>query len=81
MIGILGFVVSLVAAGFMVIGLIPFLGWLNWLTTLPLSIVGAALSAVGLVRHRNHIAVAGLAISIVVFFIAVGRLIIGCGII
>jgi hypothetical protein len=79
--GIIGFIVSLVAGCFMLIGLIPFLGWLNWITTLPLAIAGAVLSGTGLARSRSGIAVAGLVISIVVFFIAVGRLIVGCGII
>ena len=79
--GIVGFIVSLVAGGFMLLGLIPFLGWLNWFTTLPLAISGAVLSGIGLTRSRGGIAAAGLVISIVVFFIAVGRLIAGCGII
>ena len=79
--GIIGFIVSLVAAGFMLIGLIPFLGWLNWITTLPLAIAGAVLSGIGLARSRGGIAVAGLIISVVVFFLGTGRLIIGCGII
>lgn len=79
--GIVGFIISLVAGGFMLIGLIPFLGWVNWFTTLPAAIVGAAFSGIGLTRSRGGLAVAGLVISIVVFFIAVGRLIIGCGII
>ncbi len=80
MIGLIGFVVSLVAGGFMVIGLIPLLGWLNWITTLPLAIVGAVLSGISLAHRKGGIGIAGLVISIVVFFIATGRLIIGCGI-
>jgi hypothetical protein len=79
--GIVGFVVSLVAACFMIIGLIPFLGIINWFTTLPLSIIAMVFSGMGLARKRGGIAAAGLAISIVVFFIATGRLIIGCGVI
>jgi hypothetical protein len=79
--GIFGFIFSLVAAGFMLVGLIPFLGWLNWITTLPAAILGAVFSGLGLARSRNGLAVAGLVISVVVFFIGSGRLIIGCGII
>jgi hypothetical protein len=78
--GIIGFIVSLVAGGFMLIGLIPLLGWLNWITTLPLAIAGAVLSGIGLVHSKSGIAVAGLVISIAVFFIAIVRLIIGHGI-
>jgi hypothetical protein len=79
--GILGFIISLVAAGFMLIGLIPFLGWLNWITTLPAAVLGAVFSGLGLARHRGVLAMVGLVISVVVFFLAAGRLIIGCGII
>ena len=81
MIGIIGFVFSLIAALFMFIGLIPFLGWLNWLTTLPLGMVGAGFSAAGMARGRNGIAVAGLVISIVALVVAFLRLWAGCGII
>jgi hypothetical protein len=80
--GIIGFVLSLVAGGFMLIGLIPFLGWLNWITTLPLAVIAGALSGLSLSRRNrgNGIAIAGLIISILVFVGAVNRLIAGCGI-
>jgi hypothetical protein len=78
--GILGLIVSLAAAGFMLIGLIPFLGWLNWITTLPAAVLGGVFSGIGLARSRGGLAVVGLIISAVVFVLAVGRLIIGCGI-
>jgi hypothetical protein len=79
--GILGFIFSLIAALFMLIGLVPFLGWLNWFTTLPAAVLGVVFSGIGLSRHRGGLGVVGLIIGVVVFFIAVGRLIIGCGII
>jgi hypothetical protein len=79
--GIIGFVLSLVAGGFMLIGLIPFLGWLNWITTLPLAVIAGALSGMGLSRGRiSGIAITGLVISILVFVIAINRLVAGCGI-
>ncbi len=80
--GIIGFILSLVSAGFMLISLIPFIGWLNWFTTLPLAVAGAAFSGLGLTgKNRvNGIAIAGLIISILVFVIAVGRLFAGCGV-
>jgi hypothetical protein len=78
--GILGFALSLVAAVFLLVGLLPFLGWLNWITTLPAAILGAVFSSLGLSRYQGGIAVAGLVISVVVFFLDVGRLIIGCGV-
>ena len=78
--GILGFVFSLVAFVFLLIGLIPFLGWMNWITTLPAAVLGAVFSGLGLTRGRNGLAVAGLIISVIVFFLATGRLIVGCGV-
>jgi hypothetical protein len=78
---IAGFIVSLVTAAFLLIGLIPFLGWLNWITTLPAAVVGAVFSGIGLARYRGGLSVAGLTISIVVFVLGVARLIVGCGVI
>jgi hypothetical protein len=78
--GILGFILSLVAGGFMLIGLIPFLGWLNWITTLPIGIAAVIFSALGMSKNPGGIGVAGLVIGIVVLLIAIGRLNLGCGI-
>jgi len=79
--GLIGFILSLVAGGFMLIGLIPLLGWLNWITTLPIAIVAVIFSALGTSKNRGGIGVAGLVISIVVILVAIGRLNLGCGII
>ena len=79
--GIIGFILSLIAALFMVVGLIPFLGWVNWFTTLPFGLAAAGLSVTGLSRGRNGLAVVGLVISIVVLIMAFIRLWIGCGVI
>jgi hypothetical protein len=78
--GFLGFIFSLAAAVSLLVGLIPLLGWLNWITTLPAAILGAVFSGIGLARSRGGLAVVGLIISVVVFFLATGRLIIGCGV-
>lgn len=80
-IGIIGFIISLVAVIFLLIGLIPFLGWLNWFTTLPAAVLAAVFSGLGLARYTGGLALAGLVISVVVFVLGVGRLIIGCGVI
>lgn len=77
---IAGFIISLVAALFMLIGLIPFLGWFNWFTTLPAAILGAIINGIATARHKSGLAIAGLVISMAVFFIAVLRLILGGGI-
>jgi hypothetical protein len=78
--GIAGFVLSLVAGFFMLIGLIPFLGIINWFTTLPVAVLAAILSGVALSQSRSNLAVAGLVISLAVFFIAILRLFLGGGI-
>jgi len=78
--GIIGLIISLIAGFFMLIGLIPFLGWFNWFTTLPVAILGAIISGIAAARWRSGYAIAGLVISLVVFVIALGRLSIGCGI-
>jgi len=78
--GVIGFVLSLIAGGFMLLGLIPFLGWLNWITTLPLGILAVVFSALGISKHRGGIGVAGLVIGIIVILVAIGRLNLGCGI-
>jgi hypothetical protein len=78
--GIAGFILSLVAGGFLLIGLIPFLGIINWFTTLPIAVLAAILSGVGLTRPRNALAVAGFVISLVVFGVAIFRLYLGGGI-
>ena len=77
--GLAGFIISLIAAFFMFIGLIPFLGIINWFTSLPLSILGAIFSGIGISKSRSSLGVAGLIISAAVFVIAVVRLSIGGG--
>ncbi len=78
--GILGFIFSLVAGLFLLIGLVPFLGWLNWFTTLPAAVLGAVFSGIGLKQPLAGLAAAGLIISVIVFFVATGRLMAGGGI-
>jgi len=77
--GFIGLLLSLIAGLFLLLGLLPFLGWTNWFTTLPIAILGAVFSGVAAAR-RSNIAVAGLAISIIVIGVALVRLTIGGGI-
>lgn len=77
--GLIGFIISLVAGVFMIIGLVPFLGWTNWFLTLPASVLGAIFSGIAVNRYKSRIGMAGLVISIAVFIIAVIRLAIGGG--
>lgn len=57
----------------MVIGMIPFLGWLNWLN-IPLAIIGLVLSVVG---KSNG----GIIICVVAIFFGMLRLMLGGGLV
>jgi hypothetical protein len=77
---IIGFVISLGAAFFMFIGLIPFLGWLNWFTTFPLAVLGAIVNSIAYSHRRSGLAIAGLAICGMAFLVGMIRVIIGCAV-
>lgn len=77
---IIGFIISLIAAIFMMVGLIPLLGWFNWFTTLPAAVLGAIINGVALAHSKSNLALAGLIISLAVFAISLVRLAIGGGI-
>ncbi|MDQ4045486.1 MAG: hypothetical protein M3173_08575 [Chloroflexota bacterium] len=73
---------SLVAGVFLLIGLFPFLGWLNWLTTLPLSLLAAIFSYQALqARPYDGMAKLGLIASVLIFAFGAFRLSLGAGII
>lgn len=77
-----GCILSFIAGFFLIIGLIPFLGWLNWLTTLPLSLV-AAIFCLFAIRDQpwNQLARIGLIASVLIFAFGAFRLSLGAGII
>jgi hypothetical protein len=79
--GVIGLIISFISAIFLAIGLIPFLGWFNWFTTLPAAVTGAIISGVAASKSKSQVAIIGLIISLVVMVMALGRLAIGCGII
>lgn len=62
------------AAIFMLLGLIPFLGWINWLV-LPLCVLGVILGVFGKERRP------GLIINLVVGGVAALRLMLGGGVV
>jgi hypothetical protein len=71
---------GLLAAFFFLIGLIPFLGWINWITTLPLAALAASLSYVAVRQNsRNTVATLGLFASVILILIALFRLSLGGG--
>ena len=77
---ITGFILSLVAGFFLLIGILPFLGWSNWFTTIPIAILGIVFSSIAVAKYRSSLGTAGLVIGCLVFVVAVIRLIIGGGI-
>lgn len=79
--GAFGCGLSILAAMFLAIGLFPFLGWLNWFTSLPLSILGAIFSYLAL-RERPGLPVAqmGLVASVLLLCVTLFRLALGGGI-
>lgn len=75
----LGCLFSVLAGLFALVGLVPFLGWFNWITTLPAAVLAIAFSAQGLSRGSSGLAVLGLIGGILVLFWALFRLTIGGG--
>jgi|GEM_PF-761046 len=81
--GTLGCGLSLVAAIFAIVGLVPFLGWMNWITTLPLALLAIAFSGLALFRGTLDRAAAALGLvgGVLLVFWALFRLSIGGGVI
>ncbi len=81
--GFLGCGLSLVAGFFLLIGLIPFLGWVNWITTVPLSALAAILcyTAINGRREPSPIARIGLLAASFILLLALFRLTLGGGLI
>lgn len=71
MLNLVSILIGIVLLVFVVVGLIPFLGWLNWLA-LVIGAVGVLIGALS--RHK-----AGLIFNIVLMLIAVWRLSMGGG--
>ncbi|HYH10996.1 MAG TPA: hypothetical protein VD789_01485 [Thermomicrobiales bacterium] len=77
----LGCGLSLLAGLFLLIGMIPLLGWLNWLTTLPLAILAAIFSYQNMKsRPEDAMAKIGLIASVLIFAFGAFRLSLGAGI-
>ena len=75
---IIGLLWGIVAFILMLVGLIPFLGWLNWLI-IPFAAVGLILSAVGYMRRRSPAGLAGIILGGVVILVGIARLSLGGG--
>jgi hypothetical protein len=72
MLNVVSLIIGIVAAIFVAIAFLPFLGWANWLVV-PLAIIGAA---IGALSRAN----AGRNLNIVVIIVGAIRLMLGGGI-
>ena len=81
--GSLGCGLSLVAAVFAVVGVVPFLGWTNWVTTLPLALLAVLFSGLALTKGTldRAAAAAGLIGGVLLVFWALFRLMLGGGVV
>ena len=78
--GVLGIIFGLVAGVCLLVGLIPLLGWINWITSIPLALVGLVFSRVS--AHRSvgkSLGIAGTVLSLGVIVVALFRLFLGGG--
>nr|WP_157449017.1 hypothetical protein [Deinococcus peraridilitoris] len=70
---VLSIVAGVVAGLFLLLGILPFFGWLNWILTVPTALLGLVLGLIG--RGR-----AGTVLNVVVLLLAGLRLMLGGGI-
>jgi hypothetical protein len=81
-VGGFGCALAVLAAGFALLGVLPLLGWLNWISTLPLAILAIVFSGVALSRgSRSPTATLGLAGGVFALCWGVFRLTLGGGIV
>ena len=81
--GLISLLWGIVAMLWMLLALVPFLGWGNWLL-IPFAAVGAIIGAIGLAitRHEKRgRAKAGLLLNGIVIIVAIVRLNLGMGVI
>ena len=80
--GVISLLWGIVALCFMVLALIPFVGMANWLL-IPFAAVGAIIAAIGILftapANRGR-AKTGLVLNVVVSLVAIGRLMLGGGV-
>lgn len=77
---LIGCGIGLLAASTFLVGLIPFLGWINWFTTLPLAALSAAMAYAATRAHpSDQAARMTLAASLILIAITLVRLSIGGG--
>ena len=79
--GFLGLLFGLIAGVCLVVGLLPLLGWLNWITSLPLAFIGLMFSRISAKRRiGSSLGAAGTVLCLGVIGVALFRLALGHGI-
>ncbi len=77
--GILSLVWGIFAILGMMLAMIPFLGWVNWLN-IPFALIGLIICAIGMSReHNRNSAIAGLILCLVAVVLGGIRLLLGGG--
>ncbi len=79
--GLLGLLFGFLGAVCLLVGLLPLLGWVNWITSLPFAFVGLMFSRISASRRVGHsLGAAGTVLCLGVIGIALFRLALGGGI-
>jgi hypothetical protein len=79
--GLLGILLGFVAGVCLLVSLLPLLGWLNWITSLPLAVIGLIFSRVSASRRvGSSLGTVGTVLCLAVIGIALFRLLLGGGI-
>ncbi len=78
---VIGFIMGIFSMLGMFLGLLPLLGWLNWLV-IPFAGAGLIISIISVANSKKSsgIGIAGIVLCAVALFISIPRLIIGGGI-
>ena len=76
--GLIALLFAFLAAVFLLVGLIPLLGWLNWITSLPLAIIGLAFAQVS-AKRGNSLGVGVRILCLALIVLALFRLLLGHG--
>lgn len=81
--GLISLLWGIVSILWMVLALIPLLGWGNWFL-IPFAAVGAIIAAIGIMftsAGKNGRAKTGLLLNGIVIVVAIGRLVLGGGLV
>ncbi len=80
--GVVGMFFAFLSGIFLLVGLVPLLGWMNWITSIPLAGVGLAFSVISARGKRGRsLGTAGEVVCGLIIAVALFRLWLGGGII